>query len=142
MKAIHGAKTQNDKIDSKKIAMLLRGGLIPMAYVYPQHMRSNPDLLRRRMYFSHKRSVKSHNYNDFYLLKTVPGVGDILAMVILYEIHDISRFQRVQNFTSYARLVKPKKESAGNLKGGANGKIGNAYLKWVSEMTEIFQSCI
>ena len=32
MKAIHGAKTKNDKIDSRKIAVLLRGGMIPMAY--------------------------------------------------------------------------------------------------------------
>ena len=35
MKAIHGGKSKNDKIDSKKIAALLRGGNIPMAYVYP-----------------------------------------------------------------------------------------------------------
>ena len=47
MKAIHGAKTKNDKIDSHKIAVLLRGGMIPMAYVYPAEMRSTRDLLRR-----------------------------------------------------------------------------------------------
>ena len=35
MKAIHGGKTKNDKIDSQKIALLLRGGMLPMAYVYP-----------------------------------------------------------------------------------------------------------
>lgn len=51
MKAIHGAKTKNDKIDSRKIAVLLRGGMIPMAYVYPAEMRSTRDLLRRRMHF-------------------------------------------------------------------------------------------
>ncbi|NIS07197.1 MAG: IS110 family transposase [Candidatus Dadabacteria bacterium] len=56
MKAIHGAKTKNDKIDSQKIAMLLRAGMIPMAYVYPAEMRSTRDLLRRRMHFVHKRS--------------------------------------------------------------------------------------
>ena len=48
MKAIHGGKSKNDKIDSKKIATLLRGGNIPMAYVYPRKMRSTRDLLRRR----------------------------------------------------------------------------------------------
>ena len=51
MKAIHGSKTKNDKIDSHKIAVLLRGGMIPMAYVYPQEMRSTRDLLRRRKHF-------------------------------------------------------------------------------------------
>jgi len=48
MKAIHGGKSKNDKIDSKKIATLLRGGNIPVAYVYPKKMRSTRDLLRRR----------------------------------------------------------------------------------------------
>jgi len=33
MKAIHGAKVKNDKVDSRKIAALLRGGTFPMAYV-------------------------------------------------------------------------------------------------------------
>lgn len=40
MKAIHGGKAKNDRIDSYKIAALLRGGMIPMAYVYPSGMRS------------------------------------------------------------------------------------------------------
>jgi len=56
MKAIHGSKTKNDKIDSRKIAVLLRGGMIPMAYVYPSEMRSTRDLLRLRMHFMYKRS--------------------------------------------------------------------------------------
>jgi hypothetical protein len=56
MKAIHGGKTKNDKIDSSKIASLIRGGLFPNAYVYPQKMRATRDLLRRRQYFTHKQS--------------------------------------------------------------------------------------
>ncbi len=40
MRAIYGAKTKSDKIDSPKIAALLRGGMLPMAYVYPAKMRS------------------------------------------------------------------------------------------------------
>jgi transposase len=31
MKAIHGGKAKNDKIDAHKIAVLLRGGMIPLA---------------------------------------------------------------------------------------------------------------
>jgi len=50
MKAIHGGKAKNDKIDAHKIAALLRGGMIPEAFVYPQPMRSTRDLLRRRMH--------------------------------------------------------------------------------------------
>jgi hypothetical protein len=47
MKAIHGGKAKNDKIDSQKIAALLRGGMLPQAYVYPAEMRATRDLLRR-----------------------------------------------------------------------------------------------
>ena len=46
MKAIHGGKAKNDKLDSRKIAGLLRGGLLPQAYVYPATMRATRDLLR------------------------------------------------------------------------------------------------
>ena len=71
MKAIHGGKSKNDKIDSKKIAVLLRGGNIPTAYVYPEAMRSTRDLLRRRNHLVHKRTeLLSHikNTNSQYNL--------------------------------------------------------------------------
>ena len=55
MKAIHGGKAKNDKIDSQKIASLLRGGLLPQAYVYPAAMRSTRDLLQRRLHLVRKR---------------------------------------------------------------------------------------
>ena len=207
MKAIHGAKTKNDRIDSHKIAALLKAGMIPMAYVYPREMRATRDLLRRRMFFKRKRSellshientrhqylipafkqkiayksnrkgiaerfsdpstqksiqgdldlltvydkeiqelelfitqqAKDHNPNDHFLLQTVPGIGKVMALVILYEIHDIKRFPTVQDFASYARLIKPKKESAGKTYSGGNRKIGNAYLKWAfSEAAVLF----
>jgi hypothetical protein len=56
MKAIHGGKAKNDKIDAHKIAALLRGGLIPMAYAYPAEMRATRDLLRRRCHLMQKRA--------------------------------------------------------------------------------------
>ena len=56
MKAIHGGKAKNDRIDAGKIARLLRGGNFPLAYSYPKGMRETRDLLRRRMYLVHKRA--------------------------------------------------------------------------------------
>ena len=79
MKAIHGGKAKNDRIDSKKIAALLRGGMIPMAYVYPSHMRSTRDLFRRRMHFMRKRTeLLSHikNTNSQYNL---PEIGQRIS---------------------------------------------------------------
>ena len=55
MKAGSGGKSKNDKTFALKIATLLRGGMIPQAYVYPAQMRATRDLLRRRMHLMHKR---------------------------------------------------------------------------------------
>jgi transposase len=207
MKAIHGGKAKNDKIDSQKIAVLLRGGMLPQAYVYPAAMRATRDLLRRRTHLMRKRAellahipntnsqynlpeigkkiaykanrdgvaerfpdpavqksievdlalighydqllrdvelsilqtAKQHNAQTLYLLRTVPGIGESLSLVLLYEIHDIARFPRVQDFLSYCRLVKCTKESAGKRYGTSGTKIGNAHLKWAfSEAAVLF----
>jgi len=198
MKAIHGGKAKNDRIDSHKIAALLKGGLIPMSYVYPPEMRATRDLMRRRNHLMRMRAEllahiqnTNHQYNlspfhksicykgnrqgvaerfsdecvrksmevdlsliddydqllrklEYYILKkanthdpeayfrlrSVPGIGQTLALIILYEIHDIGRFPRVQDFVSYSRLVKSAKESAGKRYGTSGAKIGNAHLKW------------
>jgi len=55
--AIHGGKAKNDDIDAEKIARLLKGGNIPVAYVYPKGLRETRDLLRRRMYLVHQRAA-------------------------------------------------------------------------------------
>jgi transposase len=207
MKAIHGGKAKNDKIDAHKIAVLLRGGMLPQAYVYPAEMRATRDLLRRRMHLARKRgeilahvqntnsqynlpaigkkitykanrdgvaerfadpavqksievdlalityydallrdvelpivkTAKHHDAQTLYLLQTVPGIGKILSLVLLYEIHDIERFPRVQDFASYCRLVKCARESAGKRSGTSGAKIGNAHLKWAfSEAAVLF----
>ena len=207
MKAIHGGKTKNDRIDSQKIPALVRGGTFPKAYVYPRKMRATRDLLRRRLHFARKRAElfthiqntntqynlpvleervrktkdrgaviehfedpvvqmsiasdvellksydevirdmelylihevrKDHNKN-FFLLRSIPGIGEILALTLLYEIHDIERFPRVGDFLSYARLVKGTHESAGKIKKSTGGKMGNVHLKWAfSEAAALF----
>lgn len=207
MKAIHGGKTKNDRIDSRKIAGLLRSGMFPQAYVYPAAMRSTRDLLRRRTYLVRRRAdllahvqntnsqhnlpefgrriarpghrdsvaqefpdpqvrkavevdldlvahldrligdlerhilrtAKGHDPQTLHLLRTVYGIGRTLSLVILYEIHDIHRFPTVQDFVSYARLVKCPKESAGKRTGSGGRKIGNVHLKWAfSEAATLF----
>jgi transposase len=60
-----------------------------------------------------EKTARQHDYHTLYLLRSIPGVGPILALVILYEIHNVSRFPRVQDFFSYSRLVRPAKESDG-----------------------------
>jgi transposase len=207
MKAIHGAKAKNDKVDAFKIAALLRGGNLPLAYAYPPEMRATRDLLRRRLHLVRRRGnllahiqnthhqynlpvpaakiaykanrtgvaeafadpdvrksleidfeliaqyddqirdlelhlerrAKQHDAAAYYRLRSVPGIGKILALTILYEIHRIDRFPRVQDFVSYARLVKCEHSSAGKKLGSGGAKIGNAHLKWAfSEAAVLF----
>ena len=83
--------------------------------------------------------ARNHDRNTLHLLRTVPGIGKILSLVILYEVHDIERFPRVQDFISYSRLVKCSRESAGKKHGTGGAKIGNAHLKWAfSEAAVLF----
>lgn len=63
-------------------------------------------------------------------LLTVPGIGKILALTIMLETGDISRFADVGRYVSYARLVGSSHVSNGKRKGSGNTKNGNAYLCW------------
>src|SRR5262249_47333648 len=82
MKAIHGGKAKNDRIDAAKIARLLRGGNLPQAYVYPAGMRATRDLLRRRTFLvrravgppsHHQQPVQSPAADAEAVLRHEPG---------------------------------------------------------------------
>ena len=67
---------------------------------------------------------------EFAALETVWGIGKILALTIMYEVGGIERFRKVGNFTSYCRLVKTARLSAGKRKGSGNRRNGNPHLSW------------
>ncbi len=67
---------------------------------------------------------------QFRFLKTVPGIGQILALTIMLETGDIGRFASVGNYASYCRCVGSQKISNGKKKGQGNTKNGNKYLAW------------
>jgi transposase len=97
------------------------------------------DQLLQALELAMVKTAKQHDANTLSLLQTVPGIGKILSLVLLYESHDIARFPRVQDFVSYCRLVKCAKASAGKRYGTSGTKIGNAYLKWAfSEAAVLF----
>jgi transposase len=198
MKAIHGGKAKNDRMDARTIAVLLRGGMLPQAYVSPAAMRATRDLLRRRFHLTRQRAElltpsqqtnrqdnlpemgkkiasKAHrdgvaerlpdpavqksvevalaliDYSDrrlsdieLTLLRTaqqhdaqalsrrqaVPGMGTILRVVWLYEMYDLTRCPRVQDFVSSCRLVKCAQESAGKRSGTSGAQLGHASRTW------------
>jgi len=84
--------------------------------------------------------AKGHDRASLQLLKSIHGVGDVLALTMLYEIQDINRFPSRGEFCSYARLlVKGQKQSAGKNYGTTGGWIGNAHLRWAfSEAAVLF----
>jgi transposase len=67
---------------------------------------------------------------QFRMLKTVTGIGPILAMTIALEVGDIHRFASVGEFASYCRCVDSQQLSNGKKKGEGNRKCGNRYLAW------------
>ena len=82
--------------------------------------------------------ANNHDPVSYALLQSIPGVGKIIALIILYEIENIRRFASVQDFASYSRLVKCAKESNGKKCGSGGSKIGNAHLKWAFSEAAVF----
>src|SRR5262249_6977140 len=76
------------------------------------------------------RAAKVDDGQTYHRLRTIPGIGPVLALVLLYEMHQAGRFEEVGQFLSYARLVPCLHESAGKRLGVAGKKIGNAHLRW------------
>jgi transposase len=79
-----------------------------------------------------ERSIlaKAKLREDYKALKTVSGIGEVLALTIALETGDVSRFDGAGNFASYARTVDSRRESNGKTKGVGNAKCGNKHLAW------------
>ncbi|MBJ6802821.1 IS110 family transposase, partial [Geomonas propionica] len=75
MKLIHGAKAKSDKLDSLKIARLLRGGNFPLAYVYPKEMRATRDLMRRRNSLVRARASLMTHIQNTVTQYNLPALG-------------------------------------------------------------------
>ena len=71
-----------------------------------------------------------HDANPVSLLQTIPGMGNILRLVLLDDIHQIERFPRVQEFASSCRRVKCRKASGGKRLGTSGKTSGTAHLTW------------
>ena len=199
MKAIHGGKAKNDKIDAYKIATLLRGGTLAQAYVYPPEMRGTRDLLRRRNHLVNKRAellAHIHNTSSQYnlpaftkkiahksareglaerftedavrrsvelnlalinthdreldalerhivkdrertdpralaVLRSVPGIGRILALIILYEnTHRSNAFPKSVTSCPMRAWSNARESQPGRSTAPRATKSGNAHLRW------------
>jgi transposase len=196
LKAITWSKKKTDTWDAFTLAKLLRGRLIPQAYIYPYKLRPVRDLVRERIRLVVKRATeygaisrmllkyniqgftrntikrlsekdmhelyhhpfvrakatmelqrvdlltaqvklmekalfeRARQDSTFSLLHTIPGIGDTLAITILYEVGDITRFAHARAFCSYCRVVPGIHQSSDKTYRSPNSKQGNRYLKW------------
>jgi transposase len=64
------------------------------------------------------------------LLKTMPGVGDILGATIWLEVGDVARFPSAAHLASYAGLVPTVHASGGRVHLGPTTRQSNHYLRW------------
>jgi transposase len=76
------------------------------------------------------RTAKVEDVQTYHRLQTVPGIGKVLALILLYEVHNMLRFDNAGQFLSYCRLVRCQHVSAGKVLGSGGKKIGNAHLRW------------
>ncbi|QXD16478.1 IS110 family transposase [Rhodocaloribacter litoris] len=89
------------------------------------------DRLIRKLERQLEQQARIDDRRTYDLLRSIPGVGQVLALIFLYEIDDVTRFDSHQQFCSYARLIRPTKTSAGKAAGLPSFKqIGNGHLKW------------
>jgi len=79
MKAMHGGKAKNDRIDAQKIAALLRGGMLPQASVSPAERRATRDLLRRRTHLMRKRAALLSHVQNTNSQSNLPESGKKIA---------------------------------------------------------------
>jgi transposase len=79
MKAIHGGKAKNEKIDAQQIAILLRGGMWPHASGSPAAMRATRDLLRRRIPLRRQRAELLAHIHNTRSQSKLPEIGKQIA---------------------------------------------------------------
>jgi len=91
---------------------------------------TSDDALRRDVELPIVQTAKHHDAHTRYLLHTVPGIGTMLRLVLLYAIPDVTRVPRVQEFVSSCRLVQCARESAGTRYGTSGATLGHAHRKW------------
>ena len=76
-------------------------------------------------------AVKAYSLEDFEILKSIPGIGDITAAQFIAEIGDINRFKSVRQLTAYAGTDPGISQSGNSLVQKKISKRGNASVRRV-----------
>ena len=98
--------------------------------VVGQHLELLESTERQKKVTEQRLKTIVHQREDVDLLRTLPGVGWILATVLAFEIGDIQRFDRAPELASYAGTVPRVYSSGGKTRYGRVHPDVNRYLKW------------
>jgi transposase len=87
-------------------------------------------------------SVKAGEDERVRWLKTIPGIGECSAMMLLAEIGDVGRFGSKEALCSYAGLVPRVRESAGKAARSGITRQGSSALRWIMvEAAQVATRC-
>lgn len=101
-----------------------------LAFMAKNHLQTIKSLSRSIKDIENRVLSQARLKKEFALLQTIPGIGKILALTIMFEVGDINRFAKVGNYSSYCRCVRSERISNKKKKGENNKKNGNKYLAW------------
>jgi transposase len=126
-----GGRMSSDRIKTMTAETVETFGFMPDVTLAMESNRVVCQVLQQQISVLEKRLEAEVKLQPGYqLIKTIPGIGQILATVIMLEAGPMTRFADVGNFSSYCRCVDSLRESNGKKKGEGNSKNGNKYLAW------------
>ena len=126
-----GGRMSSDKVKTLTTETVEAFGFMPDVALAMESNRVICQALQLQIDVLEKRLETQVKLQPGYqLIKTIPGIGQILATTIMLEAGPMTRFADVGNFSSYCRCVDSLHESNGKKKGSGNTKNGNKYLAW------------
>ena len=125
-----GGRMSSSKIKTMTAEMIKALGLMPDVDLAIESNLAIYQALQQIEMLEDRLETQVKLQPEYQLVKTIPGIGQILATTIMLETGTVTRFAAVGNFSSYCRCVDSLHESNGKKKGSGNTKNGNKYLAW------------
>lgn len=149
VKAVAPLAVKTDKVDARVLAELCRRDLVPAVWVRPKAegdlnvpavwLRSVKEavelvgVIDSRLDVLDKELIHvARKDRRVKLLKTIPGLGDLLALAVAVEVGDIARFESPKKLVSYAGLCPKVKQSGKSQSIGPLSKKGSTLLRFAA----------
>jgi len=114
-----------DEFDNDHWSHKFRGWIDDLSFVYPSARETLDSRMRSFRFIDQElRDVSSeiraycrkHYKKDYYLLKSIPGIGGIVACAIICELGDLRRFKSIKHLAGYVGLAPGIHQSGNNQK--------------------------